>query len=203
MVVYYTKYQSPTVFENLLNYCLITFRRRFCQRIPFGIPPLVAGRGPCAASEHLARTHPLADVPDVGSRIALRKRACGLAAALEIAPHLGPVGKADGKVTLRNCLFKPSQVDVTTTHCATLVRMGSPELLTLDNCYFVTSMGEQQGTDASLWRPYELRDALGKQQWYVVGEEVRPILFDLASFKGDGTEDSPYLIASIENWNYN
>lgn len=98
MVVYYTKYQSPTVFENLLNYCLITFRRRFCQRIPFGIPPLVAGRGPCAASEHLARTHPLADVPDVGSRIALRKRACGLAAALEIAPHLGPVGKADGKV---------------------------------------------------------------------------------------------------------
>jgi hypothetical protein len=114
----------------------------------------------------------------------------------------GLVGKADGKVTLRNCLFKPSQVDVTTTHCATLVRMGSPELLTLDNCYYVTPMGEPQGTDASLWRPYTLRDGLGKQQWYVVGEEVRPILFDLASFKGDGTKDSPYLIASIENWNY-
>lgn len=114
----------------------------------------------------------------------------------------GLVGKADGKVTLRNCLFKPSEVDVTVDHCATLVRMGSPELLTLDHCYFVTSMGEQQGTDASLWRPYELRDGLGKQQWYVVGEEVRPILFDLASFKGNGTEDSPYLIASIDNWNY-
>ncbi len=116
----------------------------------------------------------------------------------------GLVGKADGKVTLRNCLFKPSEVDVTTTHCATLVRVGSSGSLTLDNCYYVTPMGEQeqQGTDASTWRPYELRDALGKQQWYVVGEDVFPILFDLASFKGDGTEDSPYLIASIENWNY-
>ena len=114
----------------------------------------------------------------------------------------GLVGKADGKVTLKNCLFKPSQVDVTTTHCATLVRMGSPELLTLDHCYYVTSMGELQGTDASSFRPYDLRDALGKQQWYVVGEEVRPILFEVASFKGDGTEGSPYLIASIDNWNY-
>ena len=113
----------------------------------------------------------------------------------------GLVGKADGKVTLRNCLFKPSQVDVTTTHCATLVRMGSPELLTLDNCYYVTPMGEQQGDDASLLSPSEMRDALGKQ-WEVSGEDVFPILFEVASFKGDGTEGSPYLIASIDNWNY-
>ena len=114
----------------------------------------------------------------------------------------GLVGKADGKVTLRNCLFKPSQVDVTADHCATLVRVGSPQSLTLDNCYYVTRMGELQGTDASTWAPYELRRALGTQQWYVVGYDVFPILFDLASFKGNGTENSPYLIASIENWNY-
>lgn len=114
----------------------------------------------------------------------------------------GLVGKADGKVTLRKCLFKPSEVDVTVDHCATLVRMGSPEKLTLDNCYYATPMGEKQGTDASTWPPYTLRDGLGKQQWYVVGDNVFPILFDLTSFKGDGTEDSPYLIASIENWNY-
>ena len=114
----------------------------------------------------------------------------------------GLVGKADGKVTLKNCLFKPSEVDVTVDHCATLVRVGSSGSLTLENCYYVTPMGEKQGTDASTWPPYTLRDGLGKQQWYVVGEEVRPILFDLASFKGDGTKDSPYLIASIENWNY-
>ena len=114
----------------------------------------------------------------------------------------GLVGKADGKVTLKNCLFKPSEVDVTTTHCATLVRMGSPEKLTLDNCYYVTPMGEKQGTDASTWPALTLGRALGRQQWDVVGDDVFPILFDLASFKGDGTEDSPYLIASIENWNY-
>ena len=116
----------------------------------------------------------------------------------------GLVGKADGKVTLKNCLFKPSEVDVTADHCATLVRVESSGSLTLNNCYFVTSMGEQQGqgTDASTWPPYTLRDGLGKQQWYVVGDDVFPILFDLASFKGNGTEDSPYLIASIENWNY-
>ena len=114
----------------------------------------------------------------------------------------GLVGKADGKVTLRNCLFKPSEVDVTADHCATLVRVGSPQSLTLDNCYYVTRMGELQGTDASTWAPYELRRALGTLQWYVVGYDVFPILFDLASFKGNGTENSPYLIASIENWNY-
>ncbi|MBP5549128.1 MAG: hypothetical protein J6X63_01435, partial [Bacteroidales bacterium] len=57
----------------------------------------------------------------------------------------GLVGKADGKVTLKNCLFKPSQVDVTVDHCATLVRVESSGSLSLDKCYYVTSMGTPQG----------------------------------------------------------
>lgn len=113
----------------------------------------------------------------------------------------GLVGKADGKVTLKNCLFKPSQVDVTTTHCATLARMGSSESLTLDKCYYVTPMGPEQGIDASTMSAGDLVAAFG-EQWEVVENEAVPILFDVARFEGTGTDVSPYLIASIENWNY-
>lgn len=113
----------------------------------------------------------------------------------------GLVGKADGKVTLRNCLFKPSQVDVTTTHCATLVRVGSSGSLTLENCYYVTPMGEKQGTDASAMSAVDLVTSLGGQ-WEVINGEAVPILYDITPFEGTGTSGSPYLIASIENWNY-
>ena len=113
----------------------------------------------------------------------------------------GLVGKADGKVTLKNCLFKPSEVDVTTTHCATLARVGSSGSLTLDKCYYFTLMGTQQGIDASSMSASSLVANLGGQ-WEVVGNEAVPILFDVASFEGAGTEPSPYLIASIDNWNY-
>ena len=114
----------------------------------------------------------------------------------------GLVGKADGKVTLKNCLFKPSEVDVTTTHCATLVRMGSPELLTLGNCYYVTSMGTLQGTNASTMSADVLATTLGGQWEVINGEEAVPILYDITPFEGTGTSGSPYLIASIDNWNY-
>ena len=114
----------------------------------------------------------------------------------------GLVGKADGKVTLKNCIFKPSEVDVTTTHCATLVRMGSPESLTLDKCYYFTPMGELQGTDASTMSASILASRLGGQWEVINGKEAVPILYDIASFEGVGTELSPYLISSIENWNY-
>lgn len=113
----------------------------------------------------------------------------------------GLVGKADGKVTLRNSLFKPSQVDVTTTHCATLVRVGSSGSLTLENCYYVTPMGEKQGTDASAMSAVDLVTSLGGQ-WEVINGEAVPILYDITPFEGTGTSGSPYLIASIENWNY-
>jgi hypothetical protein len=113
----------------------------------------------------------------------------------------GLVGKADGKVTLKNCLFKPSQVDVTVDHCATLVRLESSGSLSLDKCYYFTPMGAQQGTDASNMSASDLVAAFG-EQWEVVGNEAVPILFDVASFEGAGTSGSPYLIASIDNWNY-
>ncbi|MBR0285801.1 MAG: hypothetical protein IJQ96_02110 [Bacteroidales bacterium] len=116
----------------------------------------------------------------------------------------GLVGKADGKVTLKNCLFKPSKVEVTADHCATLVRMGSPESLTLDKCYYFTPMGTLQGTNASSMSTSDLAASLGGQ-WEVIngdnGEAV-PILYDITPFEGTGTSGSPYLIASIENWNY-
>lgn len=113
----------------------------------------------------------------------------------------GLVGKADGKVTLKNCVFNPAQVDVTEYHCATLVRMGSPELLILDNCYYVTPMGDKQGTDASAMSAVDLVTSLGGQ-WEVINGEAVPILYDITPFEGTGTSGSPYLIASIENWNY-
>ena len=98
----------------------------------------------------------------------------------------GLVGKADGKVTLKNCLFKPSELDVTTTHCATLVRMGSPELLTMDKCYYFTPMGTLQGTNASSMSASDLAASLGGQ-WEVVGGEVVPILLEATKYNGDGS----------------
>ena len=113
----------------------------------------------------------------------------------------GLVGMADGKVTLKNCLFKPSQVDVTEGHCATLARVESSGSLTLNNCYYVTSMGTPQGTYASTMSASDLVANLGGQ-WEVVGDEAVPILYDITPFEGTGTSGSPYLIASIDNWNY-
>lgn len=113
----------------------------------------------------------------------------------------GLVGKADGKVTLKNCVFNPAQVDVTEYHCATLARVESSGSLNLDKCYYFTLMGTQQGIDASSMSASSLVTNLGGQ-WEVVGNEAVPILFDVASFEGAGTEPSPYLIASIDNWNY-
>ena len=113
----------------------------------------------------------------------------------------GLVGKADGKVTLKNCLFKPSQVDVTADHCATLVRLESSGSLSLDKCYYFTSMGTLQGDDASNMSASDLVTNLGGQ-WEVINDEAVPILYDITPFEGNGTEGSPYLISSIENWNY-
>lgn len=113
----------------------------------------------------------------------------------------GLVGKADGKVTLKNCIFKPSEVDVTTAHCATLVRMGSPESLTLDKCYYFTPMGTPQGTNASSISASDLAASLGGQ-WDVIGGEVVPILLEVTKYNGDGSVGNPYKISSKENWNY-
>lgn len=113
----------------------------------------------------------------------------------------GLVGKADGKVTLKNCVFKPAQVDVTTTHCATLVRLESSGSLSLDKCYYFTSMGTLQGTNASTMSADDLATTLGGQ-WEVINGEAVPILYDITPFEGTGTSGSPYLIASIDNWNY-
>ncbi len=114
----------------------------------------------------------------------------------------GLVGKADGKVTLKNCIFKPALVDVTADHCATLVRLESSGSLTLNNyCYYVTSMGTPQGTNASTMSASDLVAKLGGQ-WEVINDEAVPILYDITPFEGTGTSGSPYLIASIDNWNY-
>lgn len=113
----------------------------------------------------------------------------------------GLVGKADGKVTLKNCLFKPSELNVTTTYCATLVRVESSGSLSLNKCYYFTSMGTLQGTNASSMSASDLVANLGGQ-WEVINDEAVPILYDITPFEGTGTSGSPYLIASIDNWNY-
>ena len=113
----------------------------------------------------------------------------------------GLVGKADGKVTLKNCIFKPALVDVTADHCATLVRVESSGSLSLNKCYYFTPMGTLQGDVASSMSASDLVANLGGQ-WEVVGNEAVPILYDITPFEGTGTSGSPYLIASIDNWNY-
>lgn len=113
----------------------------------------------------------------------------------------GLVGKAEGDLTLINCLFNPSGVDITVNHCATLARVENSGTLTITNCYYTQTMGTPQGVATSGMAMDALTDKLGVQ-WMIRESQVIPFMLDITPFEGSGTQDKPYKIGSTENWYY-
>ncbi len=103
-------------------------------------------------------------------------------------------------VYFNNCLFNPAQMNITSTGCKTFARGGSDDIH-VNNCYYKDILGEDQDAiKASNMNNEALRMRLG-DAWENIGGQVLPIV-NLHSFtKGNGTEASPYVIASIDDWN--
>lgn len=99
-----------------------------------------------------------------------------------------------------NCFFNPSQVTMSTSGAQTFARVRSAVIsLSLDNCYYKTSFGGTQGTDASSMSNSVLLNNLGSG-WKTSGDKVVPVM-EAYTFSGNGTEASPYLITSTDDWN--
>ncbi len=115
----------------------------------------------------------------------------------------GLVGYKNGKLVLINCLFRPSEISITTTsHCKTLARYNDTKNLVFENCYYTQTFGEAQGRDASGMSDNELLGRLGSN-WQISGGNLVPATIVVNPFYGSGdSESDPYLISSPGNWNY-
>ena len=102
-------------------------------------------------------------------------------------------------VSVTNCLFAPTNVTMSTTSSYTLVRYNNNNA-TIINSYYRQTFGTVQGTSAIDMDNETLRMNLG-EAWENIGGQVQPI-FGIHSFaEGEGIEESPYLIASEDDWN--
>ena len=89
----------------------------------------------------------------------------------------GFVGAIEGisKVSLKNCLFNPSEIDGTIKNCKTFARYGDKASVTIKNCYYTKTLGDAQGTNASSKSASQLLAALG-DQWQLNGDAVIPMV---------------------------
>ena len=115
----------------------------------------------------------------------------------------GFVGKAEGVLTLINCLFNPSKVEITLANCATLARKENSGTITITNCYYTQTMGTSQGQGENAFGMEKdvLTNKLGIQ-WMIRESQVIPFMLDITPFEGSGEQDNPYKIGSTENWYY-
>ena len=99
---------------------------------------------------------------------------------------------------ITNSLFNPANVNVNTSGCKSFARGDD---IHITNCYYKYMLEDAQGsTKASDMDNETLRMKLG-DAWENVGGQVLPTVSLHALTEGDGTQDSPYLIASIDDWN--
>ena len=105
-------------------------------------------------------------------------------------------GWARGHAYFTNCLFAPTSVNINTSGSATFSRNSINAHCT--NCYYKQSIGDVQGTDGSSMTKEQLVAALGSG-WEISGEKVIPST-QMQALTGNGTAESPYLIASTTDW---
>ena len=98
---------------------------------------------------------------------------------------------------ISNCLFNPEHVYINSEGTKTFAR-GSDIHIT--NCYHTYTLVDAQGSTKAKDMDREiLRMKLG-ETWEHIGDKVQPALKPYA-LTGEGTEQLPYLIASVEDWN--
>ena len=102
-------------------------------------------------------------------------------------------------VTVTNCLFAPASVTMSTSNSYTLVRCQDNNA-SFNNSYYTQTFGTVQGIDGIGMDNEPHRMNLG-EAWENIGGQVKPIMGIHSFEEGDGTEESPYLIASEDDWN--
>ena len=105
----------------------------------------------------------------------------------------------------KNCLFNPEQVSIDMNdkndNSRTFARKHANATVDVTNCYYKTLLkeAEEYTLDASEYSNGYLADELG-DSWNIFDDEVRPIMGQY-TFDGEGTQGSPYVIASMGDWN--
>lgn len=105
--------------------------------------------------------------------------------------------------TLKNCLFAPTTITVKSDDDSYIFVSGERDHVSITNCYYNDVANEsnlkKEGTNASNVSSTILRDILG-DGWEIKNLKVVPIITPY-TFSGEGTEESPYIIASETDWN--
>ena len=126
-----------------------------------------------------------------------------------VGGFLGGASK-DSRIDFVNCLFAPSSVSLQNESllCSTFYAKDNYQdedrfcsNYTKKNCFRTKKCGSGEGEDASGWSNNKLLLRLGSA-WHEVDGKVLPDMsIDNYMFAtGDGSETSPYQIASAEDW---
>ncbi|MCR4852655.1 MAG: BspA family leucine-rich repeat surface protein [Prevotella sp.] len=105
------------------------------------------------------------------------------------------IGYCSERPVCENCLASPQSQSVNSGATIALSNSGNVEI---NNCYYTSTIGSAQGTDASAFTPEEQVAALGPM-WQVVDGKAMPILTG-QPLSGSGTEADPYTIATVDDW---
>ena len=98
---------------------------------------------------------------------------------------------------ITNCLFSPAYVYVDIEGSKTFVRGDD---IHITNCYYKYLLTDAQGaTKARDMDNETLRMKLG-EAWEVFAGQVLPVMTPRPLINGMGTEQSPYLIATLDDW---
>ncbi len=113
----------------------------------------------------------------------------------------GFVGWNNGPVNINSCIFAPTDIStIGTNDSYTFVRRGSNT--TIDNSYYITTLGTAQGTQAYASRqsfPCNSITILGKTVYYAV--DLTPF-GKTDNYTPDGTAEYPYIIGNTDVWEY-
>ena len=113
----------------------------------------------------------------------------------------GFVGWNNGPVNINSCIFAPTDIStIGTNDSYTFVRRGSNT--TIDNSYYITTLGTAQGTQAYASRqsfPCSSITILGKTVYYAV--DLTPF-GKTDNYTPDGTAEYPYIIGNTDVWEY-
>ena len=118
-------------------------------------------------------------------------------------------GSEDSHINLINCLFAPSSVSLKDDmDCSTFLAHNDNvegkhlcKHYTKSNCFRTKKCDHAEGEDASKWSNSQLLDRLGNGWHEVDGKVVPDMTLENYRFaEGEGTEASPYQIASADDW---
>ena len=114
----------------------------------------------------------------------------------------------DPYATFNNCLFAPAEVpsNANDSENKTFARMNSDSHLTVNYSYYKTVLGNnaQGAINAASYSNAKLLESLGLGWETVMENEVEKVvpIMTVYPLSGDGTENSPYLITSTDDWNH-